>query len=148
MLAHKAEEEGIAAAEKIAGHTAIVNYHACPSVVYTSPQLAQVGISEEEAKKANFETKIGKFPFTANGYARATDETEGFVKVIGDAKTDRLLGVHILSTHAAELIAEATIAMEMAASCEDLAKSFHPHPTLEEAIKEAALAVDKHAIHM
>ena len=125
-----------------------MNYHACPSVVYTSPQLAQVGYTEEDAKKAGHEIKIGKFPFTANGYARATDETDGFVKIIGDAKTDRLLGVHILSTHAAELIAEATIAMEIAASVEDVARSFHPHPTLEEAIKEAALATDKQAIHI
>lgn len=148
MLAHKAEEEGVAAAEIIAGRHGHVNYHACPSVVYTSPQLAQVGYTEEDAKKAGHEIKVGKFPFTANGYARATDEVDGMVKVIGDAKTDRLLGVHILSTHAAELIAEATMAMEMAASVEDVARSFHPHPTLEEAIKEAALAVDKQAIHM
>ncbi|HYO09752.1 MAG TPA: dihydrolipoyl dehydrogenase [Tepidisphaeraceae bacterium] len=148
MLAHKAEEEGVAAAEVIAGRHGHVNYHACPSVVYTSPQLAQVGYTEEDAVKAGHKIKVGKFPFTANGYARATDETEGFVKVIGDAETDRLLGVHILSTHAAELIQEATLAMEFAASVEDLARSFHPHPTLEEAVKEAALAVDKQAIHM
>ena len=148
MLAHKAEEEGVAAADIMAGHHGFVNYHACPSVVYTSPQLAQVGYTEDDAKKAGHEIKIGKFPFTANGYARATDETDGFVKIIGDAKTDRLLGVHILSTHAAELIAEATLAMEFAASVEDVARSFHPHPTLEEAIKEAALATDKQAIHI
>jgi dihydrolipoamide dehydrogenase len=148
MLAHKAEEEGVAAVEMMAGRHGHVNYHACPSVVYTSPQLAQVGYSEDDAKKTGHEIKVGKFPFTANGYARATDETDGFVKVIGDAKTDRLLGVHILASHAAELIAEATVAMEMAASCEDLARSFHAHPTLQEAIKEAALAVDKQAIHM
>jgi dihydrolipoamide dehydrogenase len=148
MLAHKAEEEGVAAVEIMSGRHGHVNYHACPSVVYTSPQLAQVGYSEEDAKQAGYEIKVGKFPFTANGYARATDETDGFIKVIGDAKTDRLLGVHILSSHAAELIAEATMAMEMAASCEDVARSFHPHPTLEEALKEAALAVDKQAIHI
>ena len=148
MLAHKAEEEGIAAVDMMNGRHGHVNYHACPSVVYTSPQLAQVGYSEEDARKAGHEIKIGKFPFTANGYARATDETDGFVKIIGDAKTDRLLGVHILSSHAAELIAEGTVAMEMAASVEDVARSFHPHPTLEEAIKEAALAVDKQAIHI
>jgi dihydrolipoamide dehydrogenase len=148
MLAHKAEEEGVAAVEIMSGRHGHVNYHACPSVVYTSPQLAQVGYSEEDAKRAGYEIKVGKFPFTANGYARATDETDGFIKVIGDAKTDRLLGVHILSSHAAELIAEATMAMEMAASCEDVARSFHPHPTLEEALKEAALAVDKQAIHI
>jgi dihydrolipoamide dehydrogenase len=148
MLAHKAEEEGVAAVEIMAGGHGHVNYRACPAVVYTSPQLASVGYSEEEARQAGHEIKIGKFPFTANGYARATDETDGFVKVIGDAKTDRLLGVHILSTHAAELIAEATVAIEMAASVEDLARSFHAHPTLEEAMKEAALAVDKQAIHI
>ena len=148
MLAHKAEEEGVAAAEIMAGHHGHVNYHACPSVVYTSPQLAQVGYTEEDARKAGHEIKVGKFPFTANGYARASDETDGFVKVIGDAKTDRLLGVHILASHAAELIAEATVAMEFAASVEDIGRSFHPHPTLEEAIKEAALAADKQAIHM
>jgi len=148
MLAHKAEEEGVAAVEIMAGHYGHVNYHACPSVVYTSPQLASVGYSEEEAKTAGHEIKVGKFPFTANGYARATDETDGFVKVIGDAKSDRLLGVHILSTHAAELIAEATVAVEFASSCEDLARSFHPHPTLEEALKEAALGVDKQSIHI
>jgi dihydrolipoamide dehydrogenase len=148
MLAHKAEEEGVAAAEIMAGHHGHVNYHACPSVVYTSPQLAQVGYTEDDAKKAGHEIKVGKFPFTANGYARATDETDGFVKVIGDAKTDRLLGVHILSADAAALIGEVTIAMEFASSVEDLARSFHPHPTLQEAIKEAALATDKQAIHM
>src|SRR4029079_16154493 len=113
--------EGVAAAEIIAGHGSPgVNYHACPSVVYTSPQLAQVGYSEDDASKTGHKIKVGKFPFTANGYARATDETDGFVKVIGDADTDRLLGVHILSSHAVELIQEATIAMEMAASCEDV----------------------------
>jgi dihydrolipoamide dehydrogenase len=147
MLAHKAEEEGVAAVEIMSGRHGHVNYRACPSIVYTSPQLAQVGLSEEDAAKRG-PIKVGKFPFTANGYARATNELDGFVKVIGDAQTDRLLGVHILSTHAAELIAEATIAMEMAASVEDVARSFHPHPTLEEAIKEAALAADKQAIHI
>jgi dihydrolipoamide dehydrogenase len=148
MLAHKAEEEGVAAVEIMAGHAGHVNYHACPSVVYTSPQLAQVGYTEEEARKSGHEIKIGKFPFSANGYARATDETDGFVKVIGDARTDRLLGVHILSSHAAELIQEATLAMEFASSVEDVARSFHPHPTLEEAVKEAALAANKQAIHI
>jgi dihydrolipoamide dehydrogenase len=148
MLAHKAEEEGVAAVEIMAGHAGHVNYHACPSVIYTSPQLAQVGYTEEDARKAGHEIKIGKFPFSANGYARATDETDGFVKVIGDARTDRLLGVHILSSHAAELIQEATLAMEFASSVEDVARSFHPHPTLEEAVKEAALAANKQAIHI
>src|SRR4029077_12614405 len=135
ILADKTGAEGVAAADSIAGAYGHVQYHVCASVVYTSPQLAQVGYTEDDAKKAGHEIKVGKFPFTANGYARAADETDGFVKVIGDAKTDRLLGVHILSSHAAELIAEATVAMEMAASCEDVARSFHPHPTLEEAIK-------------
>ena len=148
MLAHKAEEEGVATAEIMAGHKAFVNYHACPSVVYTAPQLAQVGYSEEDATTAGHRIKVGKFPFTANGYARATDDLDGFVKVIGDADTDRLLGVHILSAHAAELIAEATVAMELASSVEDVARSFHPHPTLQEAIKEAALAADKVAIQI
>jgi dihydrolipoamide dehydrogenase len=147
MLAHKAEEEGVAAVEGLLGHSTFVNYHACPSVVYTHPALAQVGLTEDEARKKG-SIKIGKFPFAANGYARAIDETDGFVKIIADANTDRILGIHILGPHAADLIAEATVAMEMAASCEDVARSFHPHPTLEEAIKEAALAVDKQAIHM
>jgi dihydrolipoamide dehydrogenase len=147
MLAHKASEEGVAAVEIMAGHHAFVNYGACPSVVYTHPQLAQVGLSEEDAK-ARGPIKVGKFPLSANGYARAIDETDGFVKVIGDEKTDRLLGVHILAPHAADIIAEATIAMEFASSVEDVARSFHAHPTLPEALKEAALAADKQALHM
>ena len=147
MLAHKAEEEGVAAAEHLAGHAAHVNYHACPSVVYTHPQLAQVGLTQEDAEKRG-PIKTGKFPFSANGYARAIDDTEGFVKVIADANTDRILGIHILAPHAADLIAEATVAVEFAASAEDLGRSFHAHPTLPEALKEAALAVDKHQIHM
>ena len=147
MLAHKAEEEGVAAVEMMAGHHGFVNYHACPSVVYTHPALAQVGLSEEDARKRG-DVKIGKFPFSANGYARAMDDTDGSVKIIADAKTDRILGIHILGPHAADLIAEATIAMEFAASAEDLGKSFHSHPTLAEAIKEAALGVDKKSIHI
>lgn len=147
MLAHKAEEEGVAAVDQMAGKHGHVNYAACPSVVYTRPHLAQVGLTQEEAEKRG-PIKVGKFPFTANGYARAIDDTEGLVKVIADAKTDRLLGVHILAPHAADLIAEATVAMEFAASAEDLARSFHAHPTLPEAIKEAALAVDKRQIHI
>ena len=147
MLAHKAEEEGVAAAEHLAGQAGHVNYHACPSVVYTHPQLAQVGLTQEDAEKRG-PIKVGKFPFSANGYARAIDETEGFVKVIADASTDRILGIHILGAHAADVIAEATIAVEFAASAEDLGRSFHAHPTLPEAMKEAALAVDKHQIHM
>ena len=147
MLAHKAEEEGVAAAEIMAGHKAFVNYHACPSVIYTHPELAQVGYSEDDAAKRG-PIKVGKFPFIANGRAKAMGETEGFIKVIGDANTDRLLGVHILGPRASDMIAEATVAVEFAASVEDLARSFHAHPTLPEALKEAALAVDKQAIHM
>ncbi len=147
MLAHKAEEEGVAAVELMAGRAGHVNYRCCPSVVYTEPELAQVGLTEEEAAKLG-PIKIGKFPFTANGRARGMDESEGFVKVIGDAKTDRLLGVHILGAHASDMIAEATVAMEFASSVEDVARSFHAHPTLPEALKEAALAADKAAIHI
>ncbi|HEX8524725.1 MAG TPA: dihydrolipoyl dehydrogenase [Tepidisphaeraceae bacterium] len=146
-LAHKAEEEGVAAVEAMAGHHAHVNYHACPSVVYTHPQLAQVGLREEDAK-AKGPIKIGKFPFTANGYARAIDEVDGLVKVISDANTDRVLGIHILGPHAADLIAEATLAVEFASSAEDIGRSFHSHPTLSEALKEAALGVDKQSIHI
>ncbi len=147
MLAHKAEEEGVAAVEGIQGHSIHVNYHACPSVVYTQPQLAQVGLREEDAKVKG-PIKIGRFPFSANGYARAMDDTDGMVKVIADANTDRILGIHILGPHAADLIAEATLAVEFAASAEDVGRSFHAHPTLSEALKEAALGVDKKSIHI
>ena len=147
MLAHKAEEEGIAAVELMSGRAGHVNYSACPSVVYTHPELAAVGLTEQEAS-ARGPIKVGKFPMTANGRARGMDEADGFVKVIGDARTDRLLGVHILSAHASDMIAEATVAMEFAASVEDIARSFHAHPTLPEALKEAALAADKIAIHI
>jgi len=147
MLAHKAEEEGIAAAELIAGKAGHVNYAACPAVVYTHPELASVGLTQEEATKRG-PIKVGKFPFTANGRARGMDEVEGFVKVIGDAATDRLLGVHILGTHASDVIAEAVMAMEFAASVEDIGRAFHAHPTLPEALKEAALAAEKRAIHL
>lgn len=146
MLAHKAEEEGVAAAELMAGKAGHVNYACCPSVVYTHPELAQVGLTEEEAKKRG-DVNIGKFPFIANGRAKGMDETDGFVKLIADAKTDRVLGVHILAAHASDMIAEATVAMEFGASSEDIARSFHAHPTLPEALKEAALAVEKRAIH-
>jgi dihydrolipoamide dehydrogenase len=129
------------------GHASSVNYGACPSVVYTHPELAAVGLTEQQAA-ARGPIKIGKFPLSANGRARGMDEIDGLVKVIGDAKTDRLLGVHILSAHASDMIAEATVAMEFAASVEDLARAFHAHPTLPEAIKEAALAADKQAIHI
>lgn len=147
MLAHKAEEEGTACAELLAGKAGHVNYACCPSVIYTHPELAQVGLTEEEAKKKTT-INVGKFPFIANGRARGMDETEGFVKVIADAKTDRLLGVHILAAHASDMIAEATVAMEFGSSSEDLARSFHAHPTLPEAVKEAALNVEKRAIHI
>jgi len=147
MLAHNAEEEGTAAVERMAGKAGHVNYAACPSVVYTHPELAQVGLTQEQAAKAGA-IKIGKFPFTANGRARGMGEVEGFVKVIGDAATDRLLGVHILGTHASDVIGEAVMAMEFAASVEDVARCFHAHPTLPEALKEAALAAEKRAIHI
>jgi dihydrolipoamide dehydrogenase len=150
MLAHKAEEEGVAAVELMSGKAGHVNYRFCPSVVYTHPELAQVGLTEDDAKKAAGANgiNIGKFPFTANGRARGMDETDGFVKVIADAKTDRVLGVHILAAHASDMIAEAVVAMEFRASSEDIARSFHAHPTLPEALKEAALAVEKRAIHI
>ncbi|MGH7176084.1 MAG: dihydrolipoyl dehydrogenase [Tepidisphaeraceae bacterium] len=147
MLAHKAEEEGVACAELMAGKSGHVNYHACPAVVYTHPELASVGFTEEQARERG-DVRIGKFPFIANGRARGMGETEGFVKIIGDAATDRILGVHILGAHASDMIAEATVALEFAASVEDLARSFHAHPTLPEAVKEAALAVEKRAIHI
>ena len=148
MLAHKAEEEGVACVELLAGKAGHVNYRACPNVVYTNPELAQVGLTEEDAKKERGEIKVGKFQFLANGRAVAMGEGEGLIKIIGDAKTDRLLGVHILGAHASDLIAEAVVAMEFASSVEDLARSFHAHPTLPEAMKEAALSVEKRAIHM
>lgn len=148
MLAHKAEEEGIAAVEIMAGKAGHVNYHTVPGVVYTHPELAQVGITEADAKREGREVHIGKFPFSANGRAKSIDETEGMVKIVGDAKTDRLLGVQILGAHASDMIAECVMAMEMAASVEDLARTNHAHPTLPEAVKEAAMAVEKRAIHV
>ncbi|MBV8780619.1 MAG: dihydrolipoyl dehydrogenase [Phycisphaerae bacterium] len=147
MLAHKAEEEGVACVELMAGKFGHVAYRNCPSVVYTHPELAQVGLTEEEATKQG-PVRIGKFPFSANGRARGMDETDGLVKIIADAKTDKLLGVHILGAHASDMIAEPTVAMEMGSSAEDIARSFHAHPTMPEAIKEAALAVEKRAIHI
>src|SRR5687767_5754439 len=147
MLAHKAEEEGTACAEMIAGKAGHVNYLAVPNVVYTFPELASVGLTEDEAKTKYGDVRIGKFPFTANGRARAMDATDGMVKIVGDAKTDRLLGMHILGARASDMIAEGAVAIEFASSCEDIARSVHAHPTLPEAIKEAALAVDKRAIH-
>ncbi len=147
MLAHKAEEEGVAAAEIMAGKPGHVNYRVIPGVVYTHPELAQVGLTEADAIREGHEVRVGKFLISANGRAKSIDETEGMVKVIGDAKTDRLLGVQILSAHASDMIAECVVAMELGASVEDIARTSHAHPTLPEAVKEAALAVDKRAIH-
>jgi dihydrolipoamide dehydrogenase len=148
MLAHKAEDEGIAVAEIIAGKAGHVNYDVIPNVIYTFPEVASVGKTEEELKAAGIAYNVGKFPFTANGRAKANQQTDGFVKMLADAKTDRVLGVHMISTDAGNMIAEAAIAMEMGASAEDIARTCHAHPTLPEAVKEAALAVDKRAISM
>lgn len=148
MLAHKAEEEAMAVVERIAGKAGHVNYNAVASVIYTDPELASVGLTEDQAKADGREVRIGKFPFLANGRARAMDSTDGQVKVIADAKTDRLLGVHILGPRASDLIAEAALAIEFAASAEDIARTIHAHPTLTEAVKEAALAADGRAIHI
>jgi dihydrolipoamide dehydrogenase len=148
MLAHKAEDEGVAIAEILAGQAGHVNYDAIPSVVYTYPEIASVGKSEEELKAAGVAYNIGKFPMTANGRAKANQTTEGFVKILADAKTDRVLGVHIICADAGNMIAEAVLAMEFGASAEDIARTCHAHPTLPEAVKEAAMAVAKRAIHM
>jgi dihydrolipoamide dehydrogenase len=148
MLAHKAEEEGVAVAEIIAGKPGQVNHDVIPNVVYTYPEIASVGKTEEELKAAGVAYNVGKFPFTANGRAKANQQTEGFVKILADAKTDRVLGVHIVGADAGNMIAEAALAMEFGASAEDIARTCHAHPTLPEAVKEAALAVDKRAIHM
>jgi dihydrolipoyl dehydrogenase len=148
MLAHKAEDEGVALAEILAGYAGHVNYDVIPNVVYTAPEVASVGKTEEELKSAGIAYKVGKFPFTANGRAKANHATDGFVKIIADEKTDRVLGVHIVSANASEMIAEAAVLMEFGGSAEDLARTCHAHPTLTEAVKEAAMAVDKRAIHM
>ena len=148
MLAHKAEDEGIAVAEILAGQAGHVNYDAIPNVIYTFPEVASVGKTEEELKAAGIAYNAGKFPFTANGRAKVNLTTEGFVKILSDAKTDRVLGVHIVGADAGTMITEATIAMEFGGSAEDIARTCHPHPTLSEAVKEAALAVAKRAIHM
>ena len=147
MLAHKAEEEGIAIAELIAGQSGHVNYDVIPGVVYTTPELAYVGKTEEQLKNENSSYKVGKFPFMANSRAKAINETEGFVKILADDKTDRVLGVHMIGSHAGEMIAEMALAMEFGASSEDIARTCHAHPTFSEAIKEAALSVDKRQIH-
>jgi dihydrolipoamide dehydrogenase len=147
MLAHKAEDEGMAVAEILAGQAGHVNYDAIPAVVYTFPEIASVGKSEEELKEQGTAYNAGKFPFTANGRAKANQQTDGFVKILADAKTDRVLGVHIVGSDAGNMIAEAAVAMEFGASSEDIARTCHAHPTLPEAVKEAALAVAKRAIH-
>ena len=148
MLAHKAEDEGVAVAEIIAGQTGHVNYDVIPNVVYTYPEIASIGKSEEELKAAGVAYHAGKFPFTANGRAKVNLQTEGFVKILADAKTDRVLGVHIMGPDAGNMIAEAAVAMEFGAAAEDIARTCHAHPTLTEAVKEAALAVGKRSIHM
>ncbi len=147
MLAHKAEEEGIAVAEIIAGQSGHVNYDIIPSVIYTSPEVASVGKTEEELKSKGQSYKVGKFPFIANSRAKAINDTEGFVKILADNKTDKVLGVHIIGPHAGEIIAEVSVAMEFGASSEDIARTCHAHPTFSEAVKEAALAVEKRQIH-
>ena len=147
MLAHKAEDEGIAVAEIIAGQAGHVNYDVIPSVVYTSPEVAMVGKTEEQLQKQNIGYKVGKFPFLANSRAKVNSETEGFVKIIADEKTDQVLGVSIISSVAGTLVAEVALAMEFGASAEDIARTCHAHPTHSEAIKEAAMAVDKRPIH-
>jgi dihydrolipoamide dehydrogenase len=148
MLAHKAEDEGVAVAEMLAGQSGHVNYGVIPNVVYTFPEVASVGKTEEELTKDGIAYNAGKFPFTANGRAKANGTTDGFVKVLADAQTDRVLGVHIVGADAGNLIAEVAVAMEFGASSEDIARTCHAHPTLTEAVKEAALAVNKRAIHV
>ena len=142
MLAHKAHEEGAAVAEHIAGKPGHVNYGIIPGIIYTAPEAASVGLTEEEAKEKNIAVRVGKFSFTANGRAIAADTTDGFAKIIADAKTDRVLGAHIVASNASELIAETVLLMEFSGSSEDLARTIHAHPTMSEAVKEAALAVD------
>jgi dihydrolipoamide dehydrogenase len=148
MLAHKAEDEGVACAEILAGQAGHVNYDVIPGVVYTTPEVSAVGKTEEELKAAGVAYTVGKFPFTANGRSKVNQTTEGFVKILADAKTDRVLGVHIIGREAGEMIHEAAVLMEFGGSAEDLARTCHAHPTRSEAIKEAALAVGKRAIHM
>ena len=147
MLAHKAEDEGVAVAENIAGQSGHVNYDTIPGVVYTTPDVASIGQTEEQLKEKNVAYKIGKFSFMANSRAKAIDDVDGFVKILADAKTDRVLGAHLIGPHVGELIAEIGVAMEFGASSEDIARTCHAHPTFSEAVKEAALSVDKRAIH-
>jgi dihydrolipoamide dehydrogenase len=148
MLEHKAAEEGVALAERLAGQKTSVDYDAIPAVIYTWPEVASVGSTEEELKAATISYRVGKFPFTANPRARTNGYTEGFVKILAESETDRVLGVHIIGPDAGTLIAEAAIAKEFGASAEDIARTCHAHPTLSEALKEAALAVDGRAIHI
>jgi dihydrolipoamide dehydrogenase len=148
MLAHKAEDEGVVCAEMIVGQSGHINYDAIPSVVYTWPEIASVGKTEEELTKAGIQFKPGKFPFSANGRARAMAETDGFVKILADAKTDRILGAHIIGADAGTMIAELALAIEFSASSEDIGRTSHAHPTLNESVKEAALAVDGRPIHI
>ena len=147
MLAHKAEDEGIAVAENIVGQSGHVNYDTIPGVIYTTPEVASIGKTEEQLNDLNIKYKIGKFSFMANSRAKAIDDTEGFVKILADEKTDKVLGAHLIGPHAGELIAEIGVAMEFGASSEDIARTCHAHPTFSEAVKEAALSVDKRAIH-
>ena len=147
MLAHKAEEEGIAVAELIAGQSAHVNYDVIPGVIYTSPEVATVGKTEEQLNSLGIKYKVGKFPFIANSRAKAINEPEGFVKILADEKTDKILGVHMIGPHVGEMIAEIAVAMEFGASSEDIARTCHAHPTFSEAVKEAALSIDKRTIH-
>ena len=146
MLAHKAEEEGIACVENLAGKSGHVNYDAIPGIIYTNPELAGVGITEDEAKAKGLNVRIGRFPFRANPRAITNEDTEGLVKFVADAQTDRILGAHVLHHAASELIAEATSVIEFGGSSEDLGRTCHAHPTLSEAVKEAALAVEKRAL--
>ncbi len=147
MLAHKAEDEGIAVAENMVGQSGHVNYDTIPGVIYTTPEVASIGKTEEQLKELNKKYKVGKFSFMANSRAKAIDDSEGFVKILADEETDKVLGAHIIGPHAGELIAEIGVAMEFGASAEDIARTCHAHPTFSEAVKEAALSVDKRAIH-
>jgi len=147
MLAHKAEDEGIALAEILAGQAGHVNYDVIPGVVYTTPEVSSVGKTEDELKQAGMNYKVGKFLFLANGRAKANQTTDGFVKILADAKTDRVLGCHIIGPQAGELIHEVAVLMEFGGSAEDLARTCHAHPTLSEAVKEAAMAVAGRAVH-
>jgi dihydrolipoamide dehydrogenase len=148
MLAHKAEEEGIACVEIIAGKAGHVNYDVIPGIIYTNPELAGAGLTEDLAKEKGMNVRVGKFPFRANGRAVANEDVEGVVKFVADAESDRILGAHILSHAASELIAETVAVMEFGGSSEDLGRTVHAHPTLSEAVKEAALAVEKRALHI